>query len=385
MASLKIGIAGKPNAGKSTLFSAITGTMVAIGNYQFTTIEPNEGVGFMETRCPHLDLGKPCNPKHGKCENGQRFVPVLVVDVPGLIEGSSEGKGMGNLFMDALRYTSAIIILLDPLDDEGHLLTAEAVTKEAERTEIEILKWFSSRFSSDWEKFVRKFSQTKTPLEEVILQKASFFNLNLKDVRSVLSGHHLKDDISKWTDEDKLQFSEIVMKEIRPMIRIVNKGDLIQNYEDFIGSGYSIISSDYELSIEKAYGAGLINSLTDLTPTDKANEKQKVALEKINQSYANGKIKRVFEIMGEMIKGRLGRIIVYPVYDDTKWVDKDGNILPDAFIMSEGETAEDLAFAVHSDIGEGFIKAINARTKMVVGRNYQLKDSDVLRIVAKTK
>ena len=70
MSAIKIGIAGKPNAGKSTLFSAITGTMVAIGNYAFTTTQPNDGIGFMDTVCPDTELGKPCNPRRGRCENG---------------------------------------------------------------------------------------------------------------------------------------------------------------------------------------------------------------------------------------------------------------------------------------------------------------------------
>ncbi len=385
MASLKIGIAGKPNAGKSTLFSSITGTMVAIGNYAFTTIEPNEGVGFMDTRCPHIDLNKKCNPRHGRCENGVRYVPVLMVDVPGLIEGSSTGKGMGNAFMDSLRDTTAIINLLDPVGEERNILSPDELKEEAEKTEEEIVSWFSSRFSSDWDKLVRKYAQVKVPLEDILLQKGGFFNLRLKDIREILSRHRFPDEIAKWTDDDRKEFSKVVMTEIKPIIRVVNKGDLIEKREDYVKNGFTIISSDYELSLEKAYSAGLISNLTDILPTEKANEKQRAALEMIRSSYEKGDMHRIFDVISDIIKNKLSRIVVYPVYDESKWTDKDGNVLPDAFIMTRGDTAEDLAFAVHTDIGNGFIRAINARSKMVIGRTYELQDSDVIRIVAKTK
>lgn len=385
MASLKIGIAGKPNAGKSTLFSSITGTMVAIGNYAFTTIQPNEGVGFMDTRCPHIDLNKQCNPRHGRCENGVRYVPVLMVDVPGLIEGSSTGKGMGNAFMDSLRDTTAIINLLDPVGEERNILSPEELKEEAEKTEEEIVNWFSSRFSSDWDKLVRKYAQVKVPLEDILLQKGGFFNLKLKDIREILSRHRFPEEIAKWTDEDRKEFSRIVMQDIKPIIRVVNKGDLIEKREDYVKKGFTIISSDYELSLGKAYTAGLISNLTDIIPTEKANEKQRAALEMIRKGYEKGDMIRIFDVISDIIKNKLSRIVVYPVYDESKWTDKDGNVLPDAFIMTRGDTAEDLAFAVHTDIGNGFIRAINGRSKMVIGRTYELQDSDVIRIVARTK
>ncbi|MHB1440491.1 MAG: GTPase [Cuniculiplasma sp.] len=385
MSSLKIGIAGKPNAGKSTLFSSITGTMVAIGNYAFTTTEPNDGIGFMDTQCPHVELGKFCNPKRGRCENGIRFIPVEMVDVPGLIEGSSEGKGMGNMFMDALRDTTAIINLLNPIGEDRKLLNPEELNMEADAIENEIVQWFTSRFSSDWDKFSRKLSQSHIPLEEALLQKASFFNMKQKDIRETLQKHHFQEDITKWTADDKKEFSRAVTSEIRPIIRILNKGDLIEDRKKYVDAGFTIISSDYELSIERAFNGGLIKGIKDLTPTERGNEKQKHALSKIQEDYASGTMIRIFDVMAWVIKEKLNKIVAYPVYDETKWCDKDGNILPDAFIMNYGDTAEDLAFEVHTDIGEGFIRALNGRTKMILGRNYQLKDSDVIRIIAKTK
>jgi ribosome-binding ATPase YchF (GTP1/OBG family) len=384
MSSLKIGIAGKPNAGKSTLFSAITGTMVAIGNYAFTTTEPKDGIGFMDTPCPHVEIKKQCIPRRGRCENGLRYVPVEMIDVPGLIEGSSEGKGMGNLFMDALRDTNAIINLINPVDENKNLITPQKAIEEAESIESEILKWFSSRFGSDWDKFIRKNAQTHGPLEEIILQKAAFFNLKQRDIREILQAHKFQDDISKWEEEDKFLFSSMVMQRIRPIIRIVNKGDLLDNREDFVKAGFMVISSDYELSIEKAFTSGLIKGIKDITCTEKPNEKQRIALKTIEKAYESGTLTRIFDVVTFIVKEKLKKIVVYPVYDESKWTDKEGNILPDAFLMDHEATSEDLAFEVHTEIGKGFIRAINGRNKMILGRNYILKDSDVIRIISKT-
>ena len=79
----------------------------------------------------------------------------------------------------------------------------------------------------------------------------------------------------------------------------------------------------------------------------------------------------------------MDNIVVYPVYDETRWCDRDGKVLPDALIMKNTDTALDLAFAVHTEIGQGFIRAINGRNRMILGKNYELKDSDVIRIISK--
>jgi ribosome-binding ATPase len=85
----------------------------------------------------------------------------------------------------------------------------------------------------------------------------------------------------------------------------------------------------------------------------------------------------------EAIYKLLDLIVVFPVEDETKWTDKKGNVLPDAFLVPRGSTASDVAFRVHTDLGKHFIRAIDGRTKMVVGRDHRVADGDVLKIVAK--
>jgi hypothetical protein len=379
-----IGITGKPNAGKSTLFSSLTETVVAIGDYPFTTVEPNKGIAYIKEKCPHLELGKECNPRRGKCLNGIRYIPVEVMDVPGLIEGASQGKGMGNQFMDSLREASAIINLISPVTDEKKLMSPEEISQVAEEVENEIFLWFSSRFGSDWERFSKKVSHLSIPDEEKILMKASFFGITLKDVRKILSITKMNDNVSIWGEDQIMEFTKAVLSLIRPIKRVVNKGDLIEDVQELKKMGFHVISADYELSIMKAFKSGIIKDMNTLEAADKASLRQKEALDTIRSSYESGKLHRISDVISQIVKTDLQKIVVYPVYDENKWTDKDGNILPDAFLMEQGDTAEDLAFKIHTDIGRGFIRAINGRTKMVLGRSYELKDGDIIRIVAKT-
>ena len=100
--SLKCGIVGLPNVGKSTLFNALTQSGIEAANYPFCTIEPN--VGIVEVPDPRMaELAKIVNP--------QKMQPAIVefVDIAGLVAGASKGEGLGNQFLANIRETDAIV------------------------------------------------------------------------------------------------------------------------------------------------------------------------------------------------------------------------------------------------------------------------------------
>ena len=78
-------------------------------------------------------------------------------------------------------------------------------------------------------------------------------------------------------------------------------------------------------------------------------------------------------------------IVVFPVEDENKYCDGKDRILPDAYLMKRGSTPHDLAFQVHTDIGKGFLYAVDAKTKMRIKESHELKSGDVIKIVSTKK
>ena len=128
--SLKCGIVGLPNVGKSTLFNALTKAGIAAENYPFCTIEPN--VGVVEVPDPRLvELSKIVNP--------ERVVPAIVefVDIAGLVAGASKGEGLGNQFLAHIRETDAIVNVARCFEDPNVIHVAGKVDPIAD---IEVIQ-----------------------------------------------------------------------------------------------------------------------------------------------------------------------------------------------------------------------------------------------------
>ena len=150
-------------------------------------------------------------------------------------------------------------------------------------------------------------------------------------------------------------------------------------------------SAEAELALRRASSAGLIENIPgefefQITDSGEKNlsEKQRSALESISSSLRDWEGGGLLGLLGEVIFGNLGRRFAYPVQDETHWTDGDGKILPDALLVPSGTTARELAFLVHTDLGQGFIKAVDARSGRVIGAEYEVMDNDVIRIHSKS-
>src|SRR3954465_9480175 len=118
--SLKCGIVGLPNVGKSTLFNALTKAGIAAENYPFCTIEPN--VGIVPVPDPRLDV-------LAGIERPPKAVPAVVgfVDIAGLVAGASKGEGLGNQFLANIRETDAIAHVVRCFEDPNVIHVANRI------------------------------------------------------------------------------------------------------------------------------------------------------------------------------------------------------------------------------------------------------------------
>ena len=392
-----IGLVGKPSVGKSTFFKAATLAEVEIASYPFTTIKPNHGIGYVKIDCIDKEFKTQCNPRHGFCVNHKRFVPVELMDVAGLVPGASEGKGLGNKFLDDLRQADIFIQIVDlsgTTDENGKETENYDVIKDIIFLEDELNKWFFNIFSKMWKSFSRKTEIENLKFSEAVAKQFSGLKVTEEQVKRILLNLGFKEKPSQWDEKQLMKFVSSLREESKPMIIAANKLDAPkgdENYKKLKNKfpNLKIIpcSADSELALREAAKLDFIDYIpgeNSFTIKKKVSEKQKDALEKIKKNilekyeFGTG----VQEILNEAVFSLLGYLAIFPA-GATKLSDSKGNILPDCFLLPPNSTALDFAFFLHTDFGKNFIKAIDARTKRALGKDYKLKNRDALEIVTR--
>ncbi len=395
---MELGVVGKPNVGKSTFFAAATLAPAQIANYPFTTIEPNRGIAYVRHRCPHVDLGVPCKPNNSPCQDGVRLIPVELLDVAGLVPKAHEGRGLGNKFLDDLRQASAFVHVIDATggtDFEGNVVPAGShdPLEDVRFLEEELAHWIAGILSRNWEKESRHADLEEVPPEKVLHERLTGLGLTEAQIHLALRETPLDPKMAKWTGEDMLHLARNLRKIGKPMILAANKADLAskESLEALAGvEGYRTVatSAEYELALRRAAQAHLVTyepgaSSFQVSDPSKLSPAQTKGLERIHAFLGARGTTGVQPCVEEAVFQLLDLVVVFPVEDENRWTDKKGNVLPDAFLVPRGSTAVDVAFKVHTDLGKHFIRAIDGRTKMVVGRDHPVKDGDVIKIVAK--
>lgn len=399
-----IGLVGKPSAGKSTFFKAATLSEVPIASYPFTTIKANHGVGYVKVDCIDKEFDTTCNPSHGFCIEGKRFVPVEIMDVAGLVPGASEGRGLGNQFLDDLRKADVFIHVLDvsgTTDSEGKPVHVDGgekphdPSKDVEFLEEELDKWFYNILMKAWKTFSKR-TDSGSDFSKAVVKQFSGLKVKEEYVKKVLRDLDLPEKAGSWSDSDLMKFASALRKEGKPTIIAANKIDMEgskENYEKikkkFPGTIIVPCSADSEFALRQASKADLIDYVPgerdfSVNQESKLNNKQKDALEKIKKDVLDvfNEGTGIQEVLNRAVFELLDYIAIFPA-SANKLGDSKGNILPDCFLIKKGSTALDFAYFLHTDFGENFIKAIDARTKKALGKDYELKHRDALEIVTR--
>ena len=399
---MMVGIVGKPNVGKSTFFSAATLATVEIASYPFTTIKPNRGVGYFRTKCVCRDFNVKDNPINSVCIDGTRLIPVELIDCAGLVPDAWQGRGLGNQFLDEIRRADALIHVVDAsgsTDIEGRVLKpgAHDPLEDVKFLERELTMWFAQILKRDWPRIARTVEAGAASLPKLLEERLSGLAIKRSHILEAIRVTELSaDKPTRWSDEEFLEFVNNLRKISKPMLIAANKIDLPfadENLERLKETGYLVIPccAEAELALRRAAERGLINyvpgsSNFDIIEPERITEKQRGALqiikEKILDRYGSTGVQ---DAINAAFKDLLKMIVVYPVEDPEKLTDHYGRVLPEARLVPSNTTARDLAYMIHTELGESFIYAVDARTKRRLGENYVLKDRDVISIVSAKK
>ena len=394
---MKIGLVGKPNCGKSTFFKASTLAEVAIAPYPFTTIAKNEGAAFVKVNCVDKEFNVKCNPRFGYCMDGERFVPVDLLDVAGLVPGAHEGKGMGNQFLDDLNQADVLIHIIDvsgSTNEKGEAVEPLSYDpiNDIKFLEHELDMWYLRLIEKGWEKFARTINQERPELHKAVSRQLSSLRVTEDLMKNVIEKLDLDKDIMKWNKDALLRIAIELRKATKPMLIACNKIDVQGAEKNFKNlkekfSDYMLIpcSAESELALREAAKHELIDYIPGendfkIKSEGRLNEKQKKALDFIKsdvlEKYGSTGVQNILDkAVFELLK----YVAVFPG-GVNKLADQHGNVLPDCFLMPPSSTALDFAFKLHTDIGKNFVKAIDVKTKRPVGKDYILKNRDVIEI-----
>ena len=387
---MKVGLVGKPNAGKSTFFTAVTSASAQIGDYPFTTIDKNVGIAHVRKPCPSKELGVEPNPNNSLSINGVRYIPVEVIDVAGLVPDAHKGKGMGNKFLDDLRQADVLVQVVDSsgnTDLEGNSTEGADPIEEIDFLKHEICEWIAEITMRNWSRSARAV-ESGEKVEDFLSDRLAGLKFSREHVITALRKVAISKPVMQWgSDEGKL-IADILQDIAKPIVIAANKADISpdENLKKLSGKGAIITVADYELALKKASEANLIkynagDSDFEIS-SDKLSEGQKVALQTIKDFLKSNGSTGVQVCIENAVLDKLDMIAVYPVEDETHFTDGQGRVLPDAHLLPRDSTALDLAYKVHSDIGDSFIRAIDCKTKRIIGKDYELQDGDVIKIVA---
>jgi ribosome-binding ATPase YchF (GTP1/OBG family) len=397
---IRIGLIGKTNAGKTTFFNSATLLSAKISTYPFTTKRPNTGTGYVKSLCVCKELDIKDNPKNSACVDGWRFIPIEIIDLPGLIKGSWRGKGLGTQFLSVASQADALLHIVDAsgsIDAEGKITKPGMGNPILDVYDIEeeLIMWFTNlvkRNSKTIEKNVKK----GVSLDNTLLNLLAGLKVKYEHVKDALEDIKLDDEnISKWNDENIKLFARRIRELSKPTIIIANKMDLpyaSDNYDKLVEEFKDVFvtpsCSEAELALRRAEEKGYIKYIPGEEKFEVLNKEgltkdQIRALNYVQQRVLSKWISTGVQFaLNVCVFKLLGMNSVYPVEDSKNLSDKKGNILPDVLLIPNDADILYLASEIHTELAKNIVYAIDARTSLRLPTDYTIKDRDIISIIS---
>ena len=400
---IRIGLIGKTNTGKTTFFNSATLATADISNYPFTTKQPSMGNANAITLCVHKEFNLQDSPKNSRCIDGWRFIPVELVDLPGLIKGAWEGKGLGNQFLSVAAQSDALLHIVDvsgSVDAAGRIAEPGSGDPIADIGDIEeeLVMWYLKLLEGNRDKISRAIH---SGIDIVSAIADIFRGIGVKEELVKLALHENNLENNKFDElgpQEIKDFSWSLRDLSKPTLIVANKVDLPSATDNFkrLREEYKDMiivpaSADAELTLRRAANRGLIHyspgdERFEIKDQSVLTDKQKWALNFIRKDILDEYMRTGVQFAINVAVFKLLRMnTVYPVAEASKLSDKSGNILPDVYLMKSGSTVEDLAKEVHSELAKGLLYAIDIRDGLRLPTNYEIKDRDILSIISTRK
>ena len=400
---IKIGIIGKTNTGKTTFFNSATLSSSEISTYPFTTKIPESSIANAITLCVHMEFNVQDEPNNSKCTDGWRYVPVELIDLPGLIKDAWKGKGLGNQFLSIAAQSDALLHVVDcsgSIDASGKITeagTGDPVSDFAD-IEEELIMWYQKILEGNRDKVSKNIS-SGTELVDAFTDLYMGIGVKKNHVIQALKISELEEKkFDDYDSQDTKQFAKILRKISKPTLIVANKIDVPGADKNFnrLRERYNEVitvpaSADSELTLRRAEQQQLIkyspgSEQFDIIDLEKLNNKQKNALDFIKKDIMGEYMRTGVQFAINVTVFKLLKMnAVYPVANEETFSDKKGRVLPDLILVKEGATIKDLANEIHTGLSKGLLYGKDLRYNLRLPTHYQLRDRDVVSLVSATK